>query len=131
MYRIDWQRLERVLATTPDLLAAWVFGSAQSGRIRLGGDLDLAVWFDAPPSLDQRADLRADLQQALTFDDIDLLVLNGASPIVRFEAVSGRLVFCRDAVRRAGFVSLTAREYEDEMSQLRQALAYTNEKGTS
>jgi predicted nucleotidyltransferase len=113
MYSVDWQRAERVWAAATNVITAWIFGSAQRGQIREKSDLD---------SLDERASLRADLQQALQFDDIDLLVLNEASPIVRFEAVSGQPVFCRDAGRRAEFASLTAREYEDEMAMLCRAM---------
>lgn len=113
MYSVDWQRAERVWAAATNIIAACVFGSAQRGQIREKSDLD---------SLDERANLRADLQQALQFDDIDLLVLNEASPIVRFEVISGQPVFCRDAGRRAEFASLTAREYEDEMAMLRRAM---------
>lgn len=56
------------------------------------------------------------------FDEIDLVVLNQASPILRFEAVSGLPVYTSDMEARATFVSLTAREYEDEMAQWRRAL---------
>jgi hypothetical protein len=58
----------------------------------------------------------------LAFDEIDLVALNDASPILRFEAVSDRPVNVTDLERRAAFVSLTAREYEDEMAQWRMAL---------
>jgi hypothetical protein len=34
----------------------------------------------------------------------------------------GRLLFCRDMPRLAEFVSLAAREYEDEMAFLRRAV---------
>jgi predicted nucleotidyltransferase len=124
MFTVDFERVERVLAQTPDLIAAWVFGSAQTGRIHPNSDLDIALLFGEKPSLGQLADLRAALQEALRFDDIDLVVLNGASPITRFEAVSGRSVYTHDASARAGFVSLTAREYEDTMAFLQQGLRY-------
>ena len=62
------------------------------------------------------------MQDVLSYDDIDLVTLNDASPILRFEAVSGRPVYVTDVETRAGFVSLTAREYEDEMAQWRMAL---------
>ena len=114
MSAIDWQRLRSVLADAPRVVAAWVFGSAQDGHVRAGGDLDIGVLFACRPSLAERAELRARLQEALLIDAIDLTVLNGASPIARFEAISGRGVFCRDPEKRAEFASLTAREYEDE-----------------
>lgn len=118
MFSVDWQRLEQVLATAPNVMAAWVFGSAQRGQINAGSDLDIGVLFSTKPSLDELVDLRAKLQRALQVDEVDLLALNEANPIVRFEAISGQAVFSRDAGRRAEFASLTAREYEDEMALL-------------
>ncbi len=64
-------------------------------------------------------------------DEIDLLVLNDAAPIACFEAISGRAVFCRDRFRRAEFVSLRAREYEDEMGVLRRGMKYYRERAIS
>ena len=119
MCGIDWQRAADVLAAAEGVVAAWIFGSAQLGRAGPASDLDIGVLFEEVPSLRQRAELRAGLQQALDFDDIDLLVLNEAGPIARFEAISGRAVWCQDRDRRAAFVSLSAREYEDEMALLR------------
>lgn len=122
MSRVDWRRAEKIWAARAGVIAVWAFGSAQRGEITAGSDLDIGVLFESPPSLDERASLRADLQQALQVDEIDLVVLNEASPVLRFEAISGRPVFCRDRGRRAEFASLTAREYEDEMAMLQQAL---------
>jgi len=103
-----------------------VFGSVQSGVVRSGGDLDIAVLFESEPGLDEMADLREDLQGALRFDDVDLVVLNGAHPVARFETISGRRVYCRNEMRAASFVSLTAREYEDAMALLQRGLEYVN-----
>ena len=64
------------------------------------------------------AEVRASLQTILNVDDIDLIVLNNASPILRFEAVRGRRLYCREVNRCAEFVSLTAREYEDDMAMV-------------
>ncbi len=119
----DWQALETTLSAFPDLVAAWVFGSAQDGGVRSGGDVDVGVLWRGRPSLDDLATLRMAIQDALQIDAIDLVVLNDASPILRFEAISGRPVFCRDAGQRAIFASLTAREYEDEMAMAMRALA--------
>jgi len=121
---VEWQQAEAVWEAAPNVIATWAFGSAQGGHIRKGGDLDIGILFKAAPSLDELAELRSDLQQALQFDEIDLVVLNRANPMLRFEALSGRLLFCRDLVSRVDFASLTAREYEDEIAQLRLALSY-------
>jgi uncharacterized protein len=119
----EWRRLAGELAAHTGVIAAWVYGSAQEGNVRPGSDIDVGVLFDGRPSLDELVDLRAALQEALQYEEIDLVVLNEASPILRFAAVSGRPVYVADRERRAGFVSLTAREYEDEMAQWRRALA--------
>jgi predicted nucleotidyltransferase len=114
--RIDWRRVSQVFEGYSNVIAAWAFGSTQRGEVLKGSDVDIAVLFQTIPSLDELASLRAELQAHLQFDDIDLLVLNGASPITRFEAVTGRSIFCRDVGERAEFVSLTAREYEDTIA---------------
>ena len=115
MRRVDWQAATDVLAAHESVIAAWIFGSAQKGLLGPESDLDIGVLFQKTPSFEEWARLRADLQQALQFEEIDLVTLNEANPILRFEAVSGRPIFCRDSGHRAVFVSLTAREYEDEM----------------
>jgi uncharacterized protein len=119
---IDWQPISNCMSLDGNVVAAWIFGSAQGGKVRPGGDIDVGVLFNVKPLLDELADLRDCLQNTLAYDDIDLVVLNDASPILRFEAVSGHPVYVTDPERRADFVSLTAREYEDEMSQWRHAL---------
>jgi uncharacterized protein len=116
MFNVDFQSARQVFADVPIVIAAWIFGSGVDGEMRPGSDLDIGVLFDSPPTLDERLDLLMALQQAMDFEEVDLVVLNGASPITRFEAVSGRLIFSRDTGIRAEFVSLTAREYEDAMA---------------
>lgn len=103
-------------------VGAWLFGSAVDGEIRAGSDVDIAILFGRNPGLDELAACRARLQQALKFDDIDVIVLNKASVILQFQALLGTRVFCGDAAHCAQFASLTAREYEDEMAQCRRAL---------
>ena len=129
--RIDLNHLAAVFEPFANVIAAWVFGSAQKGNVRAGGDIDIAVLFYSKPSLEDRTALRAQLQLALKFDEIDLLVLNGASPITRFEAISGCAVYCRDLSARAEFASLTAREYEDSIAFIQSGLEiYTSQKNS-
>jgi predicted nucleotidyltransferase len=119
---IDWATLEPVWADSPEVIAAWAFGSARDGRLRDGSDADVAVLLARRPTFDEQLDLLGRLQAALHLDEVDLVVLNDANAILRFEAVSGRRLFNRDPVALAKFVSLTAREYEDEMAQYEDAL---------
>jgi hypothetical protein len=61
---------------------------------------------------------------ALGIEAVDLVVLNDASPITRFEAVYGRRVLCRDRTSCAPFISLSAREDESVMALLARGLRY-------
>ena len=119
---LDWESLETALASFPTIVAAWVFGSAQNGIIRPTADVDVGVLWQKKPPLDDLLTLHMRLQDTLHHDNIDLITLNGASVILRFEAISGRAVYCRDAGERAIFASLTAREYEDEMAMVEAVL---------
>lgn len=121
--KIEWEKTEPVWVATPNIVAVWAFGSAQEGQIRPGGDVDIGVLFERKPTLMELSGLLGQLQAALQFEDIDLVVLNEANLYLRFEAVSGRPLFCRDLDRRAEFVSLTAREYEDELAFFKRGLA--------
>ena len=123
MQKIVIEDIVQPLAARANVVAAWVFGSAKSGKVSDGADLDIGVFFQSRPGLEELVALRADLQKALHFDEIDLVVLNDSSAILRFEAASGRRVYCRDAGHCAEFVSLAAREYEDEMAMLGRYLA--------
>ena len=124
---IDWKCLEIVWKSNAGIIAVWMFGSAQEGLVRSGSDVDLAILFETPPSLDDQLDLLAQVQKRLQVEDIDLIILNEANPILAFEAVSGRLLFCRNTDRQAEFVSLVAREYEDAMALWQRGLAYRRE----
>ncbi len=109
MQAVAIEKAETVLAADANVVAAWVFGSAQDGSVRPGSDLDIGVLFRSKPVLDELTDLLLGLQRALNFEGVDLVVLNGASSILRFEAISGHAIYCRDANERAEFVSLSAR----------------------
>jgi predicted nucleotidyltransferase len=119
---IDWPRTLPIWQETPEVLAVWAFGSAQDGQVAPGSDVDVGVWFEIPPSFEQQLVLLARLQETLGLDEVDLVVLNDANPILRFEALSGRPLFNRDPIRCAGFASLTAREYEHAMAFWAQGL---------
>jgi len=123
MFRnVDWESLQPVWESIPDIVAVWAFGSARDGQLRWGSDVDIGVLMARQPTFDEQLDLLGRLQGALQLDEVDLVILNEANVILRFEAVSGRRLFVRDLSALAEFVSLTAREYEDEMAQYARAL---------
>jgi len=120
---IPWENSVAVFEADPNVIAAWLFGSAHKGTMRPDSDIDIGVLFAQKPTLDELLDLSISVQNALGFDDVDLVVLNGASSVLRFEALCGRSLFCRDLEARAGFASLTARQYEESMALYARGLA--------
>ncbi len=103
------------LAANPAVIAGVLFGSAAAGRLRPDSDLDLALLFAAQQVPDDLAvlDMRAALEQIIR-RDVDLIVLNHASPILAFQIVKhGKLVFCRDHVAYDRFLVRLISEYAD------------------
>jgi len=122
--KIEWEQVKSILEATPTVIAAWAFGSAQGGEVAEDSDVDIGLLMESSPSFDEQLELWVKLQKAIKVAELDLVVLNGANPILRFEAISGKALFCRDAGRRAEFASLTAREYEDSMALWQRGLTY-------
>lgn len=89
------ERLARAL-DVPGVVAAALIGSQATGRAGPLSDVDVAVWLD--PGLDWRERVERSLKlgeaasAALRTDEVDLIVLNDASPLMRHRAM-------RDGVR--------------------------------
>jgi predicted nucleotidyltransferase len=95
-----------------ELQLALVFGSTVSGKVKKKqSDIDLAFLFDRP------ADILALTNQVirlLHFDDVDVVDLRYANPLLRFSvAKNGKLLFERSPGLFHEFFSLTFRRYVD------------------
>jgi hypothetical protein len=110
----------------PDVVAAWVFGSRAHGGGTSLSDVDVAFLLDAPAGADlfeRRLALRAELAQLLGTNALDVIVLNDAPVDLRYAAaVRGRLVACRDELRKVNFVTDTRLRWFD-MEPFRRTLA--------
>jgi hypothetical protein len=93
--------IARAAEKSPNVLAAYVFGSRARGEERADSDLDVAV-LEAPGhalDLDAEDRLRRSLAAA-TGLRLDLVCLRPSSPVLAFEVLAGgRRVFARDAER--------------------------------
>lgn len=109
------------------VVAASLFGSQARGTAGALSDVDLAVWIEPGCSGHERArlarDLRAAAAETLATDEVDLAVLNDASPLLRHRVM-------RDGVRlverdRDARVRLEARALLDylDTAPLRATLA--------
>jgi predicted nucleotidyltransferase len=111
----SFQELIAYLEAQPAVLAAVVFGSAAVGRLRPDSDLDLAVLFaeGRVPDAFAALELRAALEQRLC-RDVDLIILNQASPILAFQvAKNGRLITCKDPHAYQLYAMRLISEYAD------------------
>lgn len=106
----------RLEAACPEIVLAFLHGSAKDGFVGAKSDIDLALLIDGRPTagLYHRA---SDAVFALGVDaEPDIGILNRAEPIYRFEALKGRLLVCRDRERYLEFFSRTCREYEYQIA---------------
>lgn len=112
-------RLRSVFERHPEIEAVWLFGSQAEGRARPGSDIDLALAGDREALERHRLDLLADLTRA-GFDRVDLVLLEGADPALRFEAVRPNcLIYARPGFDRGGYYSRVVREWFDFEPYLR------------
>jgi predicted nucleotidyltransferase len=106
-------RLRPALESDPRVIAVFLFGSQVDGYATQRSDVDLAVLFSRPLSLMEEAGFLADLCRAVGSDNLDLVNLNKASLILQYRAISGLLVYERDADRVSDFIEHVTLRYID------------------
>ena len=100
---------------------AILFGSQATGRASPGSDFDLAVWLegvellpDVLESARAKRQLLRDIINYLKTGNIDLVVLNHASPLLKFQvARTGRPLYQKTKGLFADFCSRALREHND------------------
>lgn len=101
------RRLIDVLSARPEIVFAYLYGSAVTGRLHGMSDVDVAVYVDrtalAEHDEEPGGELRYwallfdEVQQALSGEDIDLVLLHRAPPLLADRILrNGRLLFSRD-----------------------------------
>jgi predicted nucleotidyltransferase len=103
-------RIRACLANHREVVAAYLFGSHAAGRAHRESDVDVGVLLDrdlcpdARSRFDRRIALTAELIAALHENDIDLVILNDAPPLLgRRIAIEGRLLHCTDRAAEHAF----------------------------
>ncbi len=93
-----------------------LFGSLATGDGGPVSDVDLAFFINPklPHDLDTELGIGVLLSKALQTDDVDVVILNNANPVLKFNAVQkGVLLFCVDEGEYEDFVIRTASEFYD------------------
>ena len=124
----DVEKLSHLLRDQfPDILFAYLFGSAKEGVLREGGDLDLAVYIQTGSDQMQLIPGIVGLVEEMAPGfSCDLVILNHCGTLLAFEILSGQRLFARESALDifAHFFSLTAREYEDQIVWMKKQLTY-------
>jgi len=105
----ELERAGRRLAREPRVLAVYGFGPRARGTAGAMSDVDLAVLLDRESTLMEELRLRAEITALLGREDVDLVVLNHAPPLLRYEVIAaGCRLFARDEELADDFEQRTA-----------------------
>ena len=126
---IDVQRLEEVMKSAATIQFSLLFGSGRNGCLpKVDSDIDVAVYLDHKPDLEERLNLLGLIQDSVKTDRVDLVFLNATDNVtLQREALKGRLLSCRDPEAYASFFSLADRRGRDEEDRIARAWAMRRE----
>lgn len=104
-----------------EVLLAYLFGSVAEDKQNKLSDLDIAVLVerDKLGKLDEQpfgyqVSAMTDLISLLKTNDVDLVILNYATPLLSHEVIKyGEVIFCRDEEMRIQFEVRTLQQYID------------------
>jgi len=111
-------RIKNYLYSKDEAIAGYIFGSYSSGKVRPKSDIDIAVLLsDTVDSKDYghiKLSIINDLIELLSFDRIDVVVLNVASPLLSHEIIKkGVLLFSKDEAKRINYTANATIYYLD------------------
>lgn len=112
------KRLGRFFEVHEELQFAVLFGSAAKGTMNVLSDIDFAVMLD-PCYKDEtpygyQATLIAELMHELERNDVDVVILNKAPILLKYEVLRyGKFIHIRDMQSRIQFQIDTINQYED------------------
>lgn len=96
-----------------EILLAFVFGSAASGRLTKESDVDIAVLFSSMPEFSEVLNITNEISGIIK-KEVDVVILNDSSPVIRMQVLkSGELIKRKDDVIYNNFFVKTVKEYDD------------------
>lgn len=121
------KNIVKLLNTVPEIQFTLLFGSAKAGIVPEGSDIDLGIGLAKnDEELDILMMISALLEDNLPEFRFDIVNLYTASPILRFEALQGEVIFLRDDKDAffSDFYAKTCAEYEDQIFWMKKQLKY-------
>ena len=112
---------DAVRSILPSARAAWLFGSAASGRWQPGSDIDIAVDMPEPMTSNDRWEA-AQVLAAKLGADVDLLDFRRLHTVMQVQILgSGQLLFTKDNAATASYGGFVYTEYQ-HMQRWRQPM---------
>jgi len=110
---VSQKTFERFCKTKRIAFAA-LFGSTASGKTTARSDLDLAFWVEGKRVEGRQLDLINGLMPLLRRSDLDVVVLNHASPLLQWQVAStGKLLYERQVGMFRRFQLYAMKRYDD------------------
>jgi predicted nucleotidyltransferase len=105
--------LRKFLENDPNVVFALIFGSAAAGKRKKYSDIDLGIYFVQPPEGLDLLSLINTLSE-LTGGNVDVVVLNNASALLRHQVLKNRLALTiKDRMVYRKFREKTISDYDE------------------
>lgn len=123
-------RLASALEKRGEVREAYLFGSQATGRAQPHSDIDVALYVDPRAAADRSgygyaAEITAYLMSALGTNDVDVVVLNHAAPLLYHRVIrDGRRILARDlraATTREGYALSRYCDYLPQLAKIEAA----------
>lgn len=129
LVEIALAKINSLLAQNPHVKVAYLFGSCARGDAGPLSDIDIALLLDGRVSpFDFRLRLAALLAQELGSENFDLVTLNDAPLLLKYEVVRGGRVIREDKSKRVAFETKVLSEYLDTACLRRTQRTYLKEQ---
>ncbi|MBI1987422.1 MAG: nucleotidyltransferase domain-containing protein [Nitrospinae bacterium] len=111
-FQEDREKLRHYFSQKEEVELAFLFGSAASGRMLSESDVDVAIWLKDFQNQQEINRLWGELEDLLR-KEVDLVLLNRASPTIAWAALRGYPLLIRDHRLYLNLLLEVSREAED------------------
>lgn len=117
---LPMKKLINFFTSRSEILAVYLFGSHATGKAGPLSDIDLAFLIDFS-LIDEKnfpygyqAFLITELMKLLGTNDVDVVILNTAPPLLKYQVLKeGEVIFCRSKPKRLEFYIKAFNQYQD------------------
>jgi predicted nucleotidyltransferase len=109
----------------PEIPFAHIFGSSANGVVKVGSDIDIAIWYNGSDPFIKVKVLEI-LEPVSNNIPVDIVNIYDANPLLAHKALTGNILFVREGQKfnYASFYSKVAAEYEDKIYWIQKQLQY-------